>query len=295
MVDVNVHPAKTEVRFADRRRSGRRWSGACATRWPQGARKRRRPRTERWRRRFRTLPGRSGPQRARRREQPVRADGQRARPAEARGSAEVGRSAAASRPAELRVLGQHRNTYIVATDGEELVLVDQHTAHERVRFERARGALERRRPGVAASARARRGDAGPGAPAPARGPGGGAGGLGYDVEPFGGGSVRLRAVPALLGAATRAGPGGAAARLPRSRRRRLGRRGPATGWPRRSPAIPRCGRARPWPRTSMTAIVRDLRPDARTRRSAPTGGPRSCGFPRRTSAGGSAAAGWRRR
>src|SRR6185369_10156079 len=26
------------------------------------------------------------------------------------------------------VLGQHRNTYIVVTDGEDLILVDQHTA-----------------------------------------------------------------------------------------------------------------------------------------------------------------------
>ncbi len=43
------------------------------------------------------------------------------------------------------VLGQHRNTYIVATDGEDIVLVDQHTAHERVRFEThpGRGATKR--------------------------------------------------------------------------------------------------------------------------------------------------------
>src|SRR5262249_58702713 len=42
------------------------------------------------------------------------------------------------------VLGQHRLVYIVASDGEELVLVDQHTAHERVRFERLQERAGRR-------------------------------------------------------------------------------------------------------------------------------------------------------
>jgi DNA mismatch repair protein MutL len=97
------------------------------------------------------------------------------------------------------VLGQHRNTYIVATDGEDLLLVDQHTAHERVRFELLQDALSRRavdsqillaplvltvapvvRPLLEAQAEALRR-------------------LGFDVEPFGGDSVRVRAVPAGLG------------------------------------------------------------------------------------------------
>jgi len=96
------------------------------------------------------------------------------------------------------VLGQHRNTYIVATDGEDLLLVDQHTAHERVRFEAllARAAAHgpesqlllsplvmelepRLRPGLDTYESELRG-------------------LGFDVEPFGGGAVRLRAVPPLL-------------------------------------------------------------------------------------------------
>jgi len=96
------------------------------------------------------------------------------------------------------VLGQHRNTYIVASDGEDLLLVDQHTAHERVRFERLVARLEAREaesqlllapvvaafeprllPVIEAHAETLRD-------------------LGYDVEPFGGGSVRLRAVPPLL-------------------------------------------------------------------------------------------------
>lgn len=106
----------------------------------------------------------------------------------------------AGRPPELRVLGQHRNTYILASDGEEIVLVDQHTAHERVRFERVVAGLERQTreaqlllapvvvtlppallPLVEAHADALLA-------------------LGYEVEPFGGGSARLRSVPALLAA-----------------------------------------------------------------------------------------------
>jgi DNA mismatch repair protein MutL len=114
-------------------------------------------------------------------------------------------AAAALLPAPLfadappTVLGQHRNTYIVATDGEDLILVDQHTAHERVRFEAlmdglGRGAVEsqmllvpvvitlppRLRPGLDAHQDALRG-------------------LGFEAEPFGGDAVRVAAVPAMLG------------------------------------------------------------------------------------------------
>jgi DNA mismatch repair protein MutL len=87
----------------------------------------------------------------------------------------------------------------VASDGDELLLVDQHTAHERVRFERLLERARRRAvesqglleplvvsfapdllPVLDANADALRE-------------------LGYDVEPFGGGATRLRAVPAILG------------------------------------------------------------------------------------------------
>jgi DNA mismatch repair protein MutL len=98
----------------------------------------------------------------------------------------------------LVALGQHRLTYVVASDGEELVLVDQHTAHERVRYERILGQLgggapasqmllvplvcevpPRLRPLLEEQAPLLRA-------------------IGYDVEEFGGGSVRITAVPALL-------------------------------------------------------------------------------------------------
>jgi DNA mismatch repair protein MutL len=97
------------------------------------------------------------------------------------------------------VLGQHRNTYIVATDGEELLLVDQHTAHERVRFERLLESLAahrveaqrllvpavldlppRLRPVLEAHHET-------------------LAELGFEVDAFGGDAVRLGAVPAVLG------------------------------------------------------------------------------------------------
>ncbi len=97
------------------------------------------------------------------------------------------------------VLGQHRLTYIVATDGGELLIVDQHSAHERIRFERLQQQLEQRAvesqrllvplvlelaPELRPVLEASRDDLDA---------------LGYDVEAFGGASTRVRAVPAVLG------------------------------------------------------------------------------------------------
>ncbi len=120
-------------------------------------------------------------------------------------------------PSPPRVLGQHRLTYIVASDGDELVLVDQHTAHERVRFEQLLERAGRRlvesqallipaivelapdlRPVLAAHGEA-------------------LAELGYEVEEFGAGATRLRAVPAVLGTVD---PGPALERLLRDLKER---------------------------------------------------------------------------
>jgi DNA mismatch repair protein MutL len=47
---------------------------------------------------------------------------------------------------DLRLLGQYRDSFLVAESEEGLVLVDQHVAHERVRYERFLARLEAERP-----------------------------------------------------------------------------------------------------------------------------------------------------
>jgi DNA mismatch repair protein MutL len=205
MVDVNVHPAKTEVRFADGRTAFVAVERAVRAALSAGARQAPRADT----RRVETAVQRYLEE----------AEGA-ARGAADRGAVETSRGGGASRAAdrsglagldaqdspasaredhrELRVLGQHRNTYIVATDGEELLLVDQHSAHERVRYEGVLEAMGRQSraaqllltPEVVALPPALLPLLEAHAEALYE--------LGYDAEGFGGGSVSLRSVPSLL-------------------------------------------------------------------------------------------------
>jgi DNA mismatch repair protein MutL len=101
----------------------------------------------------------------------------------------------------LRVLGQVLGTYLVCEGQGELILIDQHAAHERVTFERLRrAAAERRVPSqrllipVSLELDPRRAAA-------ARDRGGTLERLGFEVEDFGGDTWTVRAVPALLRAA----------------------------------------------------------------------------------------------
>ncbi|MEW6320738.1 MAG: DNA mismatch repair endonuclease MutL [Acidobacteriota bacterium] len=101
-------------------------------------------------------------------------------------------------PRPLIPLGQFRDTFIIAIDDDGIAIIDQHVAHERVLFERiverlTRGPLESQRllvplvlelPPAARQALAGRGDT------LAR--------LGFELEEFGGDSVKITAVPALL-------------------------------------------------------------------------------------------------
>ena len=95
-------------------------------------------------------------------------------------------------------LGQFRDTYIIAVDDEGLAIIDQHVAHERVLFERVMEKLTSDRlesqrllvpllidlPSSAVEALlARAGELER---------------LGFDVERFGGSTVKVSAVPALL-------------------------------------------------------------------------------------------------
>ncbi len=115
------------------------------------------------------------------------------------GAPERDSGTAAVRP--MIPLGQFRDTFIVAIDDEGIAIIDQHVAHERVLFERVmerltRGDLESQRLlvplllDVTAAAQQTLVERGP---LLAR--------LGYDVEAFGSGTVKVAAVPALLSTA----------------------------------------------------------------------------------------------
>ena len=187
MIDVNVHPAKTEVRFAEPRMMWRAVQSAVRDALSSG--------TRTIRAADRAEDSATPPPAPEDHGVSVAADrGPRwnATPALAAQAAPLFEAAGPT------VLGQHRNTYIVATDGEDLILVDQHTAHERVRYEALVSAHEvhrvesqmlllpvvvtlapRLRPVLEGSVDDLRA-------------------VGYDVEPFGGDAVRVCAVPAVL-------------------------------------------------------------------------------------------------
>ena len=100
--------------------------------------------------------------------------------------------------AGLNIIGQYGNSYLLCQDGDDLILIDQHAAHERVGFERLKGQLRQGRierqtllfPDVlefdfrqAALLQEHLADVER---------------LGFEVEPFGGNSFVLKAVPQLL-------------------------------------------------------------------------------------------------
>lgn len=111
--------------------------------------------------------------------------------------AEPGRAGDALRP--MIALGQFRDTFIVAIDDEGVCIVDQHVAHERVLFERimqrlTSGTLDSQRllvPLILELPPAERGALLSRAASLER--------FGFEIEDFGGASVRVSAAPAILG------------------------------------------------------------------------------------------------
>ena len=118
-------------------------------------------------------------------------------PADA-GDAPSGAAASGIGPAPLIPLGQFRDTFIIAVDNDGVVIIDQHVAHERILYEQVterltRGSLESQRllePLLIALPAGARGALAAHADDLAR--------LGFEIDPFGGDSVRVAAVPALL-------------------------------------------------------------------------------------------------
>jgi DNA mismatch repair protein MutL len=128
----------------------------------------------------------------------------RTSPAEAEASVALATPETARTPVEIRPmipLGQFRDTFIIAVDDEGVAIVDQHVAHERVLFERVMekltaGRLESQRlltPILLELSPAQRQAIAQHAATLDR--------FGLEIEEFGGESVRLSAVPAILDAA----------------------------------------------------------------------------------------------
>jgi DNA mismatch repair protein MutL len=211
-VDVNVHPAKWEVRFADPQSLHRLVRHAVRDavgerRWIAGGEPgetsllRELPATDR------------SPSFARPREASPHSAGTsdwifapRDRAAEAApelpGIAPAGGEASAEaarlRFGDLRLLGQLLATYLLLEMKDGLVLIDQHAAHERVLYERFRSEWSLRgveSQGLLAPALAR---LDPKPLATLLEAGGSLGRLGFEVEAFGEGTAAVRAVPALL-------------------------------------------------------------------------------------------------
>jgi DNA mismatch repair protein MutL len=133
-VDVNVSPAKTQVRFADAGTAFRLVYHAVHSALLAGKEERR----------LKSVPTESR-----------LAEPREAYPGETPGSAapgapvglpsipkpEVPAAPVERKPPELVLIGQHRESFVVASGPEGLLLIDQHAAHERIIYERIRDRL----------------------------------------------------------------------------------------------------------------------------------------------------------
>ncbi|NLV24890.1 MAG: DNA mismatch repair endonuclease MutL [Deltaproteobacteria bacterium] len=212
-VDVNVHPAKREVRFRRQREVHDFIAEALSVAWRQkfdpeeftGGEEGNRSSTEPF------LAGNSsgwnpqersgGPPLAFESSAGYVPSSLPRGPNRQEGTASLFQACAREAPGPvsfMRILGQYRNSYIVCQDGDELVLVDQHAAHERVGFEKLKAQFREQQidrqelllPPVmglefaeAAALEEHREELGR---------------LGFDAEPYGNRSCAIRAVPAIL-------------------------------------------------------------------------------------------------
>ena len=104
---------------------------------------------------------------------------------------------AGRRFADLTVIGQFRGTYLICQDGDDLILIDQHAAHERIVYEalgQKAGRIEAQHLLLPETVELSFGEAAlltrliPGLAA-----------LGLEIEPFGGNTFVVKSLPTLLG------------------------------------------------------------------------------------------------
>ena len=207
-VDVNVHPTKHEVRFARQREVHGVVAGAVAAALDRADRRQRPgaaadtgtippPPSHISERREDFQPRTDGPRPATPDPLPAMAAPADA-PTAAQGKHRQDGFWQEGRFARMRVIGQFQRTYILCEAEDGLVLVDQHAAHERIYYEQ----LHRRRAAVNAAAQKllipetlelnhreaalleNLQDA--------------LGTLGFEIDPFGGTTFAVKAVPAML-------------------------------------------------------------------------------------------------
>jgi DNA mismatch repair protein MutL len=100
---------------------------------------------------------------------------------------------------EVRVIGPFWDLYLLCEDGNELLVVDQHAAHERVNYERLRASLAEEGVPTASVEPSETVSVSPAAAAAAETHADLLAELGFDVDRFGGGTLRVSGVPAPLG------------------------------------------------------------------------------------------------
>lgn len=205
-VDVNVHPAKSEVRFVRERdvfsavqRAVRAAlveaagipiaaayphgeSAASPARWTPPA-----------------LQGGVSPQQA---ALDILRGAEAARPGIAGELPEVGARADAAKLPPLRVLGQAAQTYIIAESPEGVYLIDQHSAHERIIYEKLMAQMGRQSVATQALLDPLSLDLTPRQALVIQRHREQLVSMGFHIEPFGGATVLVRAVPALLPSAS---------------------------------------------------------------------------------------------
>jgi DNA mismatch repair protein MutL len=101
---------------------------------------------------------------------------------------------------EIAVIGQFRGLYVVCEREDDLLVVDQHAAHERVNYERLREAVAGETPTSPVDPPARV-ELTPAQFATVQASSDELATLGYDLDPFGDTTVRVRSVPAPMGRA----------------------------------------------------------------------------------------------